>query len=244
MEEVQIDPVVETINFKVLVVGNPSVGKTSLVRRISDGTFSTHYKTTIGVDFSTKTIKWSENLHLNIDFWDLAGQDKLNNQGTAYYRGAAGVLCVCDIMVKETQTQLDDWRTVIATRSTNPRTGEGYDPPCVMIMNKMDLLTADDLMDLNFDPNLVQLDILHDCEGKSLETYAQSQLIEEISRNAKSKGYVAGVAVSVKDNIGIDTALKVLIEKMIAHYRSDENYISQTISLGKPSKTTRKGCSC
>ena len=103
----------EEISMKILVVGEPSVGKTSLVQRYCRGSFSTEYKSTIGVDFSIKRIEWNSNTNLNLTLWDLAGQSRLNTQIKAYYRKTDGVVCVCDISRPETINDILNWRNLI-----------------------------------------------------------------------------------------------------------------------------------
>lgn len=59
--------------FKVIVLGNPTVGKTSFVQRFVQDTFRRDYKGTVGVDFALKIIKWSESQVVKLQLWDIAG---------------------------------------------------------------------------------------------------------------------------------------------------------------------------
>eukprot|EP01018_Ginkgo_biloba_P034062 Gb_06562 [translate_table: standard] len=80
---------------KVLVVGNGSVGKTSLIRQFCKGNFPEEYKKTIGVDFLEKT-QYVKSLQeeVKLMLWDTAGQEEFDSMTKAYYRGAkAAVLC-------------------------------------------------------------------------------------------------------------------------------------------------------
>ncbi|PVD24932.1 hypothetical protein C0Q70_15426 [Pomacea canaliculata] len=61
------------VSLKVLVLGDMMVGKTSLVQRYVKNAFKHHYKGTIGVDFTIKSIQWSEELTIKVQFWDIAG---------------------------------------------------------------------------------------------------------------------------------------------------------------------------
>uniref|UniRef100_A0A2K5YU47 RAB29, member RAS onco family n=2 Tax=Mandrillus leucophaeus TaxID=9568 RepID=A0A2K5YU47_MANLE len=60
--------------FKVLVVGDAAVGKTSLVQRYSQDSFSKHYKSTVGVDFALKVLQWSDSEIVRLQLWDIAGK--------------------------------------------------------------------------------------------------------------------------------------------------------------------------
>jgi small GTP-binding protein len=128
----------KTMVFKVLVVGEPGVGKTSLVARYSTNKFSNNYKTTIGVDFAVKKIRWDEHTLVELQLWDLAGQDRLNSQTRAYYRGTDGAICVCDVTRVKTKQDALLWKAGIDERAVTPE-GDPLHPPCVLVVNKMDL---------------------------------------------------------------------------------------------------------
>ncbi|GFO00851.1 ras-related protein rab-32 [Plakobranchus ocellatus] len=55
--------------YKVLVIGEFGVGKTSLIRRYTEGYFSPNYKLTIGVDFALKSLEWDNNTKINLQLW-------------------------------------------------------------------------------------------------------------------------------------------------------------------------------
>lgn len=62
--------------YKVLVVGNSTVGKTSIIKRYVHDIFSQTYKSTIGVDFALKRLDWDSDTVIQIQLWDIAGQGK------------------------------------------------------------------------------------------------------------------------------------------------------------------------
>merc|ERR1712018_341992 len=82
--------------FKVLILGDSGTGKTALVRRSVHDFFTEGYRSTIGVDFSLKVLRWTEDLEIRLQMWDLAGQDRFNHLSRLYFNKAAGVLLVCD----------------------------------------------------------------------------------------------------------------------------------------------------
>lgn len=94
--------------FKVLIIGESSVGKSSVLFRYTDKTFSESFLSTIGVDFriSTLTIK---DRTLKLQLWDTAGQDRYRNIVSSYYRGASGIILVYDITNTNSFTNLDYW---------------------------------------------------------------------------------------------------------------------------------------
>ena len=66
--------------FKILIIGDPTVGKTSFVQRYVNDTFRRDYKGTIGVDFALKVVTWSDTETIKLQLWDIAG--KVNNTAT------------------------------------------------------------------------------------------------------------------------------------------------------------------
>uniref|UniRef100_A0A7E4W9T3 Ras-related protein Rab-32 n=1 Tax=Panagrellus redivivus TaxID=6233 RepID=A0A7E4W9T3_PANRE len=70
-------PVKKDLLFKILVIGDVSTGKSSVIRRYVHNIFETHYKATIGVDFATKIVQWNDNRLIRLQFWDISGQFEL-----------------------------------------------------------------------------------------------------------------------------------------------------------------------
>ena len=81
--------------FKLLIIGDSGVGKSSLLVRFADNTFLPNYVATIGVDFKIKTIEL-EGKTVKLQIWDTAGQERFQTITTVYYRGADGIMLVYD----------------------------------------------------------------------------------------------------------------------------------------------------
>ncbi|XP_019849877.1 PREDICTED: ras-related protein Rab-32-like isoform X1 [Amphimedon queenslandica] len=88
---------IKEILYKVLVVGNFGVGKTSVIRRYTSGIFSPHYKLTIGVDFALKTLIWDEHTKINMQLWDIAGHERFGHMTRVYYKYAIAAIIVFDL---------------------------------------------------------------------------------------------------------------------------------------------------
>ncbi|CAD8126801.1 unnamed protein product [Paramecium sonneborni] len=82
--------------FKIVIIGNSAVGKSSLLIRYCDDTFKDIYLSTIGVDFRFKTIKL-DGLGVKLQIWDTAGQERFRNITNSYYKGAQGIVIVYDV---------------------------------------------------------------------------------------------------------------------------------------------------
>jgi len=77
--------------FKIVVVGDCGIGKTSLVQRFKSGMFTERYTNTIGVDFAMKTVL-IDGKRIKLQIWDTAGQERFRTITQSYYRSANGVL--------------------------------------------------------------------------------------------------------------------------------------------------------
>merc|ERR1712004_666133 len=86
---------------KIIIIGDPTVGKTSFTARYIDNSSPKDYKLTIGVDFGLKIIKWNNEMSLRVQLWDIAGQDRNHSLMHVYYRGTNGCLILFDITNRE-----------------------------------------------------------------------------------------------------------------------------------------------
>ncbi|XP_059911082.1 ras-related protein Rab-35b isoform X3 [Gadus macrocephalus] len=94
--------------FKLLIIGDSGVGKSSLLLRFADNTFSGNYITTIGVDFKIRTVEINgEKVKLQI--WDTAGQERFRTITSTYYRGTHGVIVVYDVTSAESFVNVKRW---------------------------------------------------------------------------------------------------------------------------------------
>jgi Ras-related protein Rab-6A len=97
-----------SIRYKVVFIGNPTAGKTSLLNRICHDKFIQNYDSTIGVDFFTKTIFYNESI-FKIQLWDSAGQEKYRALIPSYIRGASIIFLIYDLNHHESFDAIDNW---------------------------------------------------------------------------------------------------------------------------------------
>jgi len=117
---------------KVVMLGDPMVGKTSLVQRYVKNMFDDTYLTTIGTKPSKKEVKVGQS-NVIIMIWDIAGHSYTLHP--EYYVGAKGALLVCDLTRRSTLENLMSWYTSLANRVG--------DVPIVILANKADVLKSE-----------------------------------------------------------------------------------------------------
>ncbi|KAH0905388.1 hypothetical protein HID58_037215 [Brassica napus] len=94
--------------FKVVVIGDSAVGKTQLLSRFTQNEFCYDSKSTIGVEFQTRTITLQGKL-VKAQIWDTAGQERYRAVTSAYYRGALGAMVVYDITKRVSFDHVARW---------------------------------------------------------------------------------------------------------------------------------------
>lgn len=94
--------------FKLLLIGDSGVGKTSILFRFSDDAFTPTFISTIGIDFKIKTIEL-RGKKIKLQIWDTAGQERFHTITTSYYRGAMGIMLVYDITNSKSFDNIQKW---------------------------------------------------------------------------------------------------------------------------------------
>ncbi|KAM9854296.1 EF-hand calcium-binding domain-containing protein 4B [Aulostomus maculatus] len=116
--------------FKIVLVGNSSVGKTSLLRRFCDDSFHPGTSATVGIDYSVKTIM-VENSKVALQLWDTAGQERYRSITKQFFRKADGVVVMYDITAELSFTAVRQWLASV-------KEGAGEDIPIMLLGNKTD----------------------------------------------------------------------------------------------------------
>lgn len=95
--------------FKLILIGDSSVGKSCLLTRLIDEYFKSECDPTIGIEFGTKILKSSSGIPIRLQIWDTAGQENFRSITQAYYKGAIGALVVFDITNAQSFENLQKW---------------------------------------------------------------------------------------------------------------------------------------
>lgn len=117
--------------FKILLLGDSSVGKSSLLLRFSDDTFKENQVSTIGVDWKIRTVDL-DGKRIKLQLWDSAGQERFRTIASSYYRGAHGVAVVFDLTSEKSFSNVDSWLEEVGNHATD-------NIPKVLLGNKLDL---------------------------------------------------------------------------------------------------------
>lgn len=117
--------------FKIILMGDGGVGKSSLMKRFCQNHFDINSRTTLGIEFMYKNIK-IDNKTIKCQIWDTAGQERFRSVTSAYYRGAVGGLMVYDMTNKKSFENIQRWVNEMQNHS---------DPnlQVMLVGNKLDL---------------------------------------------------------------------------------------------------------
>lgn len=169
---------------KICLLGDFSVGKTSLIRRYVEGSFDEKYLSTIGVNISRKTLS-RDSYQLDFIIWDLAGGEEFSAVNANYLRGSAGGILVCDLTRPETLTTVPGYAQL--AREVNPRIA------LLIAANKSDLVEERTITTQNMDALAAELDMpWRITSAKSgdqvLETFhSLATAIESVAKAANSE---------------------------------------------------------
>ena len=103
----------EDIVYKVLLLGDSTVGKTCFLLRYCDKTFQDAHLSTIGLDYRLKTMTLKNGKNIKLQIWDTAGQDRFRAITKNYYKGANGIILIYDVANLQTYENVKNWITQI-----------------------------------------------------------------------------------------------------------------------------------
>lgn len=136
---------------KVVLLGHFGVGKTSLIRRFVENSFSDSYKVTIGVHISKKVLRLDKDRSVSLIIWDLEGTDDLASIRSSFLLGTHGIIYVFDLTRPSTFEDLDNNIDLINNRLSKA--------PMIIVGNKKDLIDEEILENLR-QQNSISFDFL------------------------------------------------------------------------------------
>ncbi|KAB0799298.1 hypothetical protein PPYR_07178 [Photinus pyralis] len=137
-EQKNLIPLYDTkeILLKVVVIGDFGVGKTAIIKRCTEGVYSSLYKVTIGADFAIKTFVWDDNTRITLQMWDISGHERFGSLTSVYYRYASAAAIVFDLTRPETFTSVEKWLLDLRGKVELPN---GQPLPIILLANKGDI---------------------------------------------------------------------------------------------------------
>lgn len=161
--------------FRILLIGDSGVGKSCLLLRFADQSYTDSYISTIGVDFKIRTIE-VEGKTIKLQIWDTAGQDRFRSITSTYYRGAHGIIIVYDVTESETFQNIKIWLAEIE-KCASPTVKR------LLVGNKCDLVGR------------------RQVETETAQAYAQKLGISFLETSAKSSTNVEQAFVVLAEQI-------------------------------------------
>lgn len=161
--------------FKIMLIGDSGVGKSSLMMRICDEKFNPTFFPTIGVDFKIKTF-YQNSESIKMQIWDTAGQERFKSITNAYYRGAHGIIIVFDLTNRESFKDVEIWLADIEKLNNSSVVR-------IMVGNKCDL------------------DETRQVRNEEAQRFADSMGLKYIETSAKSDKNVQKTLMSLNDEM-------------------------------------------
>ena len=131
---------------KIVILGHFGVGKTSLIRRFVEDSFSDKYRVTIGVHITKKVVELSADENISLIIWDLEGTDEVQMIRDAYLLGTHGVVFVFDVSRPSTFQNINEDLKIVAEKTPNT--------PLIVVGNKIDLVINNELQGLLSENNI------------------------------------------------------------------------------------------
>ncbi|VDN97591.1 unnamed protein product [Rodentolepis nana] len=116
--------------FKLMLIGDSGVGKTCILFRFVEDSFSTSFISTIGIDFKIKTVE-IDGKRIKLQIWDTAGQERFQTITSSYYRGAMGIMLVYSVTCRKSFENIQKWMKNISELASE-------DVDRIIVANKTD----------------------------------------------------------------------------------------------------------
>jgi len=177
--------------YKIVLLGDGMVGKTTLRRVFMGKGFSEAYIMTFGCDFAVKDVILENGVKVRLQIWDLAGQPSFEKIRKSYYKGSKGAILVYDTTRRETLEHVPLW-----VKELFSNTGK-KEIPIVLVGNKIDL-------------RIRQKSHVSTEEGQKMKEFLQENF----------KLNVLFIETSAKTGENVDTAFKILAREIVQRYKT------------------------
>eukprot|EP01059_Diplonema_ambulator_P000039 TRINITY_DN1002_c1_g1_i1.p1 TRINITY_DN1002_c1_g1~~TRINITY_DN1002_c1_g1_i1.p1 ORF type:complete len:204 (+),score=59.55 TRINITY_DN1002_c1_g1_i1:53-664(+) len=187
--------------FKLLLIGDSGVGKSCLLLRFADDTYTESYISTIGVDFKIRTIDL-DGKTIKLQIWDTAGQERFRTITASYYRGAHGIIIVYDVTDLETFTNVKTWLKEIEKYATDNVSKLLVGNKSDMVVKKaVDHTTAKDYAESLGIP-FIETSAKNAINVEQAFRTMATEIKKRIHSSQPDQGKKSGVDISRSENIG------------------------------------------
>lgn len=183
--------------IKFLVLGDSNVGKTSILHQYTEKRFNHNFKSTVGIDFKEKIIKYESPLsgksrRIKIQLWDTAGSERYRSLTRAFYRDAVGFLLVFDLTKELSFLNVQYWINELKLNSYCD------DPDIILVGNKLDLV-ENRVIDFKRAQDLVEN---NECQCMD---YIETSALNGENINAALEQLLNRVMLRIENNVGAHT---------------------------------------
>jgi len=185
--------------FKILLIGDSGVGKSCLLLRFADDSWTETHISTIGVDFKIKTLD-IDSKTVKLQIWDTAGQERFRTITSSYYRGAQGIILVYDCTDRESFNNVKQWMGEIdryACENVNK----------LLVGNKCDLV-AEKTVDVNTAKEFADSYDIPFIETSAKTAHNVEKCFVQMATSIKNRMSSQGAAKNDNDTIKVDKGSK------------------------------------
>ncbi|XP_071960104.1 ras-related protein Rab-7L1-like isoform X2 [Antedon mediterranea] len=188
--------------FKVLIIGDGTVGKTSFVERYVSNRFRDDYKTTIG-DFALKVLSLNDDETIRLQLWDIGGQERYTSLTRVYYKDASACVIMFDVTMHKTFSSVMKWKNDLDSKVSLK---DGSPLPCLLLANKCDLsqnraVSSSDIQELSQNNGFIGWSEISVKESSNISE-SMMFLVEEILARNTLSGQPGSVADELTDSTG------------------------------------------
>jgi len=211
--------------YKIIVIGDSGVGKTSIIERYVKNKFHNGYSSTIGLDFHIKIITLKNGEKIRFQIWDTAGQERFKSISPSLYRGAHGIILVFDITDRLTFIHLNRWFDEIKRNVYDRGFDNNNDPIFALIANKIDYVKNNEADD--------------NCFFEKKEDIIK---LEEVKKYALQRNITTWYETSAKIKKNVDIVFEDVAEKIHKKCQNKQNVYGTFLenSVIKNDKITEK----
>ncbi|XP_063168267.1 ras-related protein Rab-39B-like [Candoia aspera] len=204
--------------FRIIMLGDSTVGKSCLLKCYADGVFLESMNQTVGVDFYVHFLEMEPNLRVKLQFWDTAGQERYRSVTRSYYRNAAGGVLMFDLTNRASFDNIRIWHQEVVD------TVKPHRPVFVLVGNKSDLEAERKVGQREAEKLAVSLD------AKYIETSAKS------SKNVEAAFQML--------TLGIYEALKSGVMRPSQQWDGVKSKLPPLVQPEVPAPEKRRKCPC